>query len=68
MTGFGFLSQIVDSRVIRAAGNTNFNVNDPEVDALLDKALETADKAAREKIWGDIDEKVMQGAYYLPGV
>lgn len=66
--GFGFLSQIVDSRVIRAAGNTNFNVNDPEVDALLDKALETADKAAREKIWGDIDEKVMQGAYYLPGV
>jgi len=66
--GFGFLSQIVDSRVIRPAGNTNFNVKDPAVDALLDKALETTDKSAREKIWGDIDTKVMEGAYYLPGV
>jgi len=66
--GFGFLSQIVDSRAIRPAGNTNYNVKDPEIDKLLDKALETTDKAAREKIWGDIDQKVMEGAYYLPGV
>lgn len=66
--GFGFLSQIVDSRVIRPAGNTNFNVKDPEVDALIDKALATTDKGEREKIWGDIDQKVMEGAYYLPGV
>ena len=33
--GFGFLSQIVDSRVIRATGgNSNLSVRDPEVDAL----------------------------------
>lgn len=66
--GFGFLSQIVDSRAIRPAGNTNFNVKDPEIDKLLDKALATEDKAEREKIWGDIDQKVMEGAYYLPGI
>jgi peptide/nickel transport system substrate-binding protein len=66
--GYGFLSQIVDSRVIRAAGNTNLNVKNPDIDALLDKALQTTDKSAREKLWGDIDQKVMEGAYYLPGV
>ncbi len=41
--GFGFLQQIVDSRVIRASGgNTNLTVKIPEVDSLLDKALETS--------------------------
>ncbi|HEX2808738.1 MAG TPA: ABC transporter substrate-binding protein, partial [Kineosporiaceae bacterium] len=66
--GFGFLSQIVDSRVIRAAGNTNLGVKDPAVDALVDKALVTTDTAAREKIWVDVDKKVMDDAYILPGI
>ena len=67
--GFGFLSQIVDSRVIRpAGGNTNLGVKLPEVDALLDKALQTTDKTAREGLWGDIDQKVMDSASVLPGV
>jgi peptide/nickel transport system substrate-binding protein len=66
--GFGFLSQITDSRVIRDAGNTNFNVNDPEIDAMIDKALGELDEKAREPIWVDIDKKVMENAYYLPTV
>ncbi|WP_433556524.1 ABC transporter substrate-binding protein [Pseudonocardia xinjiangensis] len=67
--GYGFLAQMVDSRVIRASGgNTNFGVKDPEVDAMLDKALVTTDTTAREKIWVDIDKKVMDDAYILPGV
>jgi peptide/nickel transport system substrate-binding protein len=66
--GFGFLSQIVDSRVIREAGNTNLGVKIPEVDALLDQALKTTDTAAREALWGQIDEKVMENANALPGV
>ena len=38
--GFGFLSQITDSRVIRATGgSSNLSVRIPEVDALIDKAL-----------------------------
>ena len=67
--GFGFLSQIVDSRVIRAAGgNTNLGIKIPAADALIDKALATTDKAAREQIWGQIDKTVMENAAVLPGV
>jgi peptide/nickel transport system substrate-binding protein len=67
--GFGFLSQIVDSRTIRASGgNTNLGIKIPAVDQLLDKALQTTDKSAREAIWGDIDQTVMENAAVLPGV
>ena len=67
--GFGFLSQIIDSRVIRASGgNTNLTVKIPEVDKLIDKALLTTDKADREKIWADADKRVMEEAVILPGV
>jgi peptide/nickel transport system substrate-binding protein len=67
--GFGFLAQLVDSRSIRpGGGNTNLSVKDPEVDAMLDKAVSTVDAAAREKIWVDIDKKVMDDAYILPGI
>jgi len=67
--GFGFLAQLVDSRTIRATGgNTNLGVVDPEVDAMLDKAGTTTDKGAREQIYVDIDKKVMDDAYYIPGV
>jgi peptide/nickel transport system substrate-binding protein len=66
--GFGFLSQIVDSRTIREAGNTNLGVKDPAIDAMIDKALVTTDTAAREQIWVDIDKKVMDDAYMLPGI
>jgi peptide/nickel transport system substrate-binding protein len=66
--GFGFLQQIVDSRVIRPAGNTNLGVKIPAVDALIDKALKTTDKAEREKIWPEIDRTVMANGSMLPGV
>ncbi|HEU5470871.1 MAG TPA: ABC transporter substrate-binding protein [Actinophytocola sp.] len=67
--GFGFLQQIVDSRTIRpGGGNTNIAVKDPQVDQLLDKALTTTDKTARESLWNDIDKRVMDQAYILPGV
>jgi peptide/nickel transport system substrate-binding protein len=67
--GFGFLSQIVDSRTIRpGGGNTNFSVKDPAIDAMVDQAVQTADESARNKIWGDVDKKVMEGAWVLPGI
>jgi peptide/nickel transport system substrate-binding protein len=67
--GFGFLSQIVDSRVIRATGgNTNLSVKDPAVDALIDKALLETDDAARDAAWVEVDKKTMEGAWYLPGI
>ncbi|EWM17769.1 ABC transporter substrate-binding protein [Kutzneria sp. 744] len=67
--GFGYFSQIVDSRVIRASGgNSNLGVKDPEVDALVDKAAITEDATARQQIWGQVDQKVMDDAYILPGL
>lgn len=67
--GYGFLSQLVDSRVIRATGgNTNLGVRDRAIDQMLDQALVTTDTAARQQIWVGIDRKVMQDALALPGV
>jgi peptide/nickel transport system substrate-binding protein len=64
--GFGYLSQIVDSRVIRTSGNTNLGVKDPAVDAMIDKATVTGDLNARNKIWAQIDAKVMDDAFMVP--
>lgn len=67
--GYGFLSQIVDSRVIRATGgSSNLSVRIPEVDTLLDKAMVEQDETARNKMWGEIDKKVMEQAVIYPGV
>jgi peptide/nickel transport system substrate-binding protein len=67
--GFGFLAQIVDSRAIHASGgNANLGIKDPVIDKMIDQALLTTDVAARQRIWVDIDRKVMEQAYLLPGV
>ncbi|MFC5290761.1 ABC transporter substrate-binding protein [Actinokineospora guangxiensis] len=67
--GFGFLSQIVDSRVIReTGGSSNTSVRIPEVDQMLDSALAETDATKREAIWGQIDKKVMEEAVIFPGV
>jgi peptide/nickel transport system substrate-binding protein len=67
--GYGFLSQIVDSRVIReTGGSSNISVRDPEIDKMLDQAATETDIAAREAIWGQIDQKVMDNAFVLPGL
>jgi len=67
--GFGFLSQIVDSRVIRdTGGSSNLSVMIPEVDQLLDQAIAETDKTKREALWAQIDKRVMEEAVILPGV
>jgi peptide/nickel transport system substrate-binding protein len=67
--GYGFLSQIVDSRVIRpTGGNSNLGIRDLAIDQMLDQALETTDPVARQQIWVNIDRKVMEDAFVLPGV
>jgi peptide/nickel transport system substrate-binding protein len=67
--GFGMLSQIVDSRVIReTGGSSNISVRSPAIDALIDKAIAEPDVAKREPIWAEIDKKVMEEAMILPGV
>jgi peptide/nickel transport system substrate-binding protein len=67
--GFGFLSQIVDSRVIReTGGSSNLSVMIPEVDQMIDQAIAEVDEAKRETIWAQVDKRVMEEAVILPGV
>ena len=67
--GFGFLSQIVDSRVIReTGGSSNTSVRIPEVDKMLDQAQVELDQSKREADWGAIDKRVMEEAVIYPGV
>lgn len=66
-TGYGFLSQIVDSRAIKPSGGNNLAEEDnPEVDKALDAGIANSDPAARTKVWGDIDEMVMKDAVEVP--
>ncbi|MFI6601087.1 ABC transporter substrate-binding protein [Nonomuraea sp. NPDC050536] len=65
---FGFFQQIVDSRVIRAAGNTNLSVKDPEIDKLVDQAAAELDETKRNDTWAQVDAKVMDDAFILPYV
>ena len=55
--------------MIRATGgNTNLSVRDQAVDALVDTATSTTDQTAREKAWVDVDKKVMDDAFVIPGI
>jgi len=67
--GFGFLSQIVDGRVIReTGGSSNISVRIPDVETMLDKAFVELDEETRNKMWGDIDKRVMEEAVIYPGI
>jgi peptide/nickel transport system substrate-binding protein len=67
--GFGFLSQIIDSRTIRASGGSaNFSVYDSNVDKMIDQAMAETDTGKRNALWGQIDQAVMKDAVILPGV
>lgn len=67
--GFGFWSQIADSRVIRdTGGSSNTSIRIPEVDKWLDEAQNETDNAKREAYWPQIDKKVMEEAVVYPGV
>jgi peptide/nickel transport system substrate-binding protein len=66
--GYGFMQAIVDSRTIRPAGNYNLSVKNAEVDKLIDQASGELDQTAREKLWVDVDKKVMEDASILPVV
>jgi peptide/nickel transport system substrate-binding protein len=66
--GFGFFQQIVDSRVIRAAGNTNLSVKDPDIDKMIDQAAAEQDATKRNAIWAGLDKKLSEDAFILPYV
>ncbi len=66
-TGYGFLSQIIDGKAIKASGNSNLSeLNDPKVNSMLDSAIQNTDNAARTQAWGAIDKQVMTDAAIVP--
>ena len=67
--GYGMLSQIIDSRVIRdSGGSSNTSIRIPAVDKLIDESLLETDVSKREALYGEMDNAVMEQAVTYPGV
>lgn len=68
-TGYGFLQPVTDGKAIVPTGNANAaNLKNKEVDKLWAEVVTESDKAKREKIYADIDRKVLEEAAILPNV
>jgi peptide/nickel transport system substrate-binding protein len=68
-TGAGFMQPLSDSRFIPANGNYNLpEIKDPAIDALYDQAAAETDPVKAADIYKQINQKIMEGAYYLPFV
>ncbi|MDX6287263.1 MAG: peptide/nickel transport system substrate-binding protein [Frankiales bacterium] len=66
-TGFGFFSQIVDGRAIKAQGNSNYaELNSQKVNGLIDQANAATSASDAGKLWGDVDKAVMEEAAVVP--
>jgi peptide/nickel transport system substrate-binding protein len=66
-SGFGFMWAIADGKAIAKSGNSNLSMlNDPQVNALFDKALKTTDVSARNAIYTQIDKQVTNDAAFVP--
>jgi peptide/nickel transport system substrate-binding protein len=67
--GQAMLDPLFNGKGIIPAGNVNYpQVNDPELNALMDKAEETTDPDKRAAEWAEIDKKVTAGAYNIPWI
>ncbi|WP_436525615.1 ABC transporter substrate-binding protein [Actinoplanes sp. HUAS TT8] len=68
-TGSGYMQPLADSRFIPANGNSNLpEIKDKSIDALFDQAQAETDATKAADIYGQINHKIMEGAYYLPFV
>lgn len=66
-SGYGFLQQILHGDAIGASGNTNLSQFDnADVNATLEKAIGTEDKAARDAMYTEVDKKTMEEAALVP--
>jgi peptide/nickel transport system substrate-binding protein len=66
-SGYGYLQPLVDGRVILPNGNNNFSeVNDPEINALFDKAGSEPDAQKAADYYKQVNQKVTEQALYLP--
>ena len=67
--GFGFLYYITAGPAITPVANSNISeLNDPVINKLFTKALNTTNITARTRMWSQIDRQVMSDAVILPGI
>ena len=68
-TGFGYLAPLADGKFIVPNGNFNLpEIDDPAINALFDKGLAETDAKAAGADYGQANQKVMEGFWYLPFV
>jgi peptide/nickel transport system substrate-binding protein len=66
-TGYGFLYSIASGHAIIASGNSNLSeLNDPNINNMLDSAIQNTNNSAREQAWGQIDKAMMGQAVIVP--
>ncbi|MGW1884437.1 ABC transporter substrate-binding protein [Streptomyces sp. NPDC001970] len=67
-TEYGFLAPLVDGRQIKhGGGNFNFaELDDPQVNALVDRANAEPDAVRRRSLWQSVERTVMDRAVILP--
>jgi peptide/nickel transport system substrate-binding protein len=61
------IDPLFNGKAIVPAGNVNTaEVNDPKLNAKMDKAEEIVDVKERAQAWADIDKEITAGAYMVP--
>jgi peptide/nickel transport system substrate-binding protein len=68
-TGYGYLAPLAMGSFIAQSGNYNLpEINDPAINDDFTKGLNDQDPNGAAKDYADANQKVMEGAYYLPFV
>jgi peptide/nickel transport system substrate-binding protein len=60
------LDPTFNGKNIVPSGNVNYpQLNDPKINAAMDKAKQLTDQGERDKAWAEIDKKITEGAYVV---
>ncbi len=62
-----FIDPLFNGKNIVPSGNVNTaEVDDPKLNAQIDKAKQITDPEAAAKAWGELDKEVTDQAYFIP--
>jgi peptide/nickel transport system substrate-binding protein len=61
-----FIDPLFSGKAIVPSNNSNYaQLNDPAINAAIDRATSITDPAARAKAYGELDKKITGGAYFI---
>lgn len=65
--GYAYLYPVASGKAIAPLNNVNqAQLNDPAINAAIDKATAESDPAKRAAEWGNVDKEITQTAAYIP--